>query len=72
MHSSTSGSLQHIASAVRWCSRFIQINASTTLVFFFFCGPLVSKFCIYMCMCVSTCTHLKQLLAQLAGNINVK
>lgn len=38
--------------------------------FFFFCDLLVSQFCVYMCMCVSTCTNIK--LAQLAGNINVK
>lgn len=37
---------------------------------FFFCDLLASQFCVYMCMCVSTCTNIK--LAQLAGNINVK
>lgn len=71
MHSPMSGSLQRIANAVLWCSHFIQINGTTTVwLFFFFCDLLASQFCVYMCMCVSTCTNLK--LAQLAGNINVK
>lgn len=57
MHSSTSGSLQHIASAVRWCSHFIQINATTTVGFFFLLWSpcvLVLYICVYVCVYMHT------------------